>query len=326
MYTQSIDILGCKLRRYGRYVCFVGLQGFLNAVVLPLPSFELTAVTTELSAVPRPILVLGMARRTGTNFLGGLLKLHPDCTGPQSIYEDFLVSGVDSLENYVTAVSGEWDHKWDPDGSIASHLRGALGAGVEGFIRAESHDPQKRPVFKTPSVEGLRSVDQYFPGSDIVILVRYGPAVVESGMRSFKWKFETACEKWGDAARLVVEVLAEHDAARTSRLTVVRYEDLFTTTNETLMRLFDRLGLNADRYDFDKAEAFPVLGSSTNRGGIPKVHWKPVKKTADFNPLARAAHWSAKKLERFDRLTGHVSADLGYELQATSGLRRFFNR
>ena len=94
---------------------------------------------------------------------------------------------------------------------------------------------------------------------------------------------------------------------------IVRYEDLWNKPEEELRRIFAVVGLDADKYDFNAAINLPVRGSSTFHGKEEqRYHWKPVEKTADFDPLARASHWSRSMHERFDWIAGEKLASLGY--------------
>lgn len=74
-----------------------------------------------------------------------------------------------------------------------------------------------------------------------------------------------------------------------------------------LRRIFGLVGLDPERFDFGSVRDFPVYGSSVARGGKDKLHWQPVAKPKEFNPLGRSAHWSADAFRRFDWLTGGVS-------------------
>ena len=42
------------------------------------------------------------------------------------------------------------------------------------------------------------------------------------------------------------------------------------------------------------------------------MHWLPVRKTAEFDPLARAAGWDRAQHERFNWLAGKELEQLGY--------------
>ena len=94
---------------------------------------------------------------------------------------------------------------------------------------------------------------------------------------------------------------------------MVRYEDLWNKPEEELRRIFAVVGLDADKYDFNAAINLPVRGSSTFHGKEEKrYHWKPVEKTADFDPFSRANHWSRSTHERFDWIAGEKLTSFGY--------------
>lgn len=57
--------------------------------------------------------------------------------------------------------------------------------------------------------------------------------------------------------------------------------------------------------EFEKPEIIFVLGII--------VHWLPVKKTEEFQPLTRAADWSRARHERFNWLAKNELLKLGYE-------------
>ena len=256
-----------------------------------------------------PILVLGLMPRTGTNFLARLLATHGDCTAPTTLYEDFLVRGLPQLQNYTKAVSDCWQPHWPSHGRI-DDLNRTLGGALIRFLQEDAREPDKRPIFKSPSVVGIELLDRFMPELDVIIVLRQGPATIESGMRSFGWDFETACRRWGVAVETVLTVSQRRRAQGLPPFGLVRYEDLATDTEGEVRKVLDHVGLDAAGFDFSRLADFPVFGSSQEKD----LHWKPVAVSADFDPLARAARWPARTFERFDRLSGGLSADLGYRL------------
>lgn len=142
-----------------------------------------------------------------------------------------------------------------------------------------------RPLTKTPSV---RNIDQFFtlfPESHLIILIRDGRSVVESGMRTFDWSFEQAVHRWRKAARTVLEFDDREENDGPHR--IVRYEDLFRDTVGRLKRLFEFLHLDPSAYDFEAAVDAPVRRSSTYGQNEGDVDWEPVEKEEGFNPLRR---------------------------------------
>ena len=263
----------------------------------------------------RPILILGLTRRVGTNFLARLLTQHSDCAAPTALQEDFLVSGLPKLVEYTRSVSSYWNKDWGTHEKLPQ-LRRFLGNGLYQFMQADSQDASRRTVFKTPAVAGLEYAPAFLPQCDLVVLTRFGPDVIESGMKGFSWSFEEACSIWGRAAQYVAELLERQRAAGRQTFMIVHYEDLVRDTENTLRHIFGYVGLRADRFNYALIDDFPIYGSSFDRGGQEKLHWSPVPLSAGFKPTERSKAWPDEKLKRFDELTRSVSKKLGYELPA----------
>jgi len=265
----------------------------------------------------RPILVLGLMPRTGTNYLGRMLRTHRDCTTAKTLYEDFLVHSLPDLDDCVEGIATSWPKHW-PCHSRLDELRGRLGEALLAFLEDDVRSPGKRPVFKTPSVRGIDRIEHFLPQADVVIVLRQGPATIESGMRSFGWDFETACKRWGKAVQTVLSTAERRKAEGLKPFVLVRYEDLSTDTGRVLNSVAAQLGLDPAGFDRKRLAEFPVYGSSQQ----DKLNWDPVAKGSTFNPLARAAHWPAHAIRRFDHLSGGLSAKLAYELPYSQGQGR----
>jgi len=256
------------------------------------------------------LLVLGITRRSGTNFLYDLICLHPDCARVEAIWEDFALAHADRLRDYASALAEAWHGDWDPDGEHRRALVRRLGEGVVRFladrVAPREETPVRYAVSKTPSVENLETLSD-FPGARAIVIVRDGRDVVESGMRSFEWRFRDAARDWARAAERVA-------AARECEapFLLVRYEDLLADVAGELRRIFDYLELDAQRVDFAAAASLPVRGSSTFGVGDGGVHWSPVDKTAEFQPVKRWTSWTRQRRERFLWLAGDRMRELGY--------------
>jgi hypothetical protein len=278
-------------------------------------------MVTDSEAMPikslraKPIFVMGILHRSGTNFLVNLICSHPDCALPAPVWEDFLVAESNHLARYVDRVSDRWDHDWGDIESLRNQLATSLGAGLTSFLDERCDAP--RTVTKTPSVEHLENFFKFFPQAHLVILVRDGRAVVESGTRSFGWNREWAMHKWAKAATQILDFDRKHKRSST-RYRIVRYEDLYEDLEGELRGIFDFLGLDADRYDFGAASELPVRGSSTIRNDGADVHWEPIAKETTFDPMSRFSHWTRAQHERFNRIAGQQLEQLGYSLQKES--------
>jgi hypothetical protein len=101
---------------------------------------------------------------------------------------------------------------------------------------------------------------------------------------------------------------------------IVRYEDLWDDLEKELGKIFDFLDLNPTLYDFEAAAKLPVRGSSVfGKVAEDDVHWSPVEKDKDFNPIARWAHWPRSRHERFNWVAGKYLRECGYEEKSYPG-------
>jgi hypothetical protein len=258
----------------------------------------------------QPIFVLGISPRCGTNFLSNLLLLHPDCVPPKNVWEDFAVAHADLLKRYSDRVARNWDPKWGVTEQTQQEFNHSLGTGISSFL--ELHSRGNRVVAKTPRVDNLGLFFHFFPDACLLILVRDGRAVVESGLRSFGWNQEATLHSLSKSARIIDDFRHSHDE-KTYRYRIVKYEDLWQSPEEKLRELLVFLGLEVDVYDFDQASRLPIRGSSdlVYRQG-ENLHWDPVDLTPEFDPLSRYENWGPMKHYRYNRVAGKHMEALGY--------------
>ncbi len=257
-----------------------------------------------------PIFIAGISQRSGTNFLYDLLRLHPDCGGPGTNWEDSSLSRADHLVKYVEIVAGGWRrHGADP--GVEDRLYEHLGDGIVSVL--SSQIKAKRLVTKGPFVRNLDYFFKLFPRAYLLILIRDGRAVVESRVKTFGESYEKAMRYWAVAADTILRFKQMACGGRVNYL-VVKYEDLFNNPKDELIRILSFLDLDQEKYDFDAAINLPVRGSSVFRGTRPKeYHWDPLEKTPDFNPVGRWNNWSRSTHERFNWIAGEKLVALGYE-------------
>lgn len=277
---------------------------------------------------PAPIFILGMRPRSGTHFLANLLCLHPDCT-KSAIAEDSLLVNANLLARYVRRLDAQWTlGNGEPLAGYDEVLRHCIGDGLVSFLReiqnrgeaervrkfgkqAAASRVHKRLVTKTPLIDNLEYFFQFFPRAHLLVLVRDGRAVVESSVRSFASDPEWEMRAWAAAADKLAQFETDfHEAG--ARYLIVRFEDLHSHTEAEMRRILAFLGLNTERYSFAGALNIPVVGSSTFKRPPGNVRWLPVKKTPDFDPLARASEWTRATHERFNWIAGHQLVRLGY--------------
>jgi len=257
------------------------------------------------------IFILGILPRCGTNFLSNLLLLHPDCEPPDPVWEDYLLAHSNLLQQYSDSVSGHWDTDWGITGDERKQLEVSLGEGLASFLCQRCKGT--RVVSKTPRVDELGSFFRFFPAAKLLILVRDGRSVIESGVRTFGWRREPALHSLADAAATISNFQQSASPYRDS-YRVIRYEDLWRDTETELRRLFSFLELDPEFCDFEQARLLPVRGSSElATASKQELHWDPVEKAAEFDPISRFADWSNARHFRYNHVAGQAMQELGYE-------------
>jgi hypothetical protein len=180
-----------------------------------------------------------------------------------------------------------------------------------------------RLMLRSPTTEGIAATTTLFPSAHVVVLVRDGPATVESGRRSFGWPYEEAMLAWRHSVRRIFSFVASVDRRR---CLLIRFEDLAADPAREIARVIDFLRLDPALYPFNRVNEIPVFGSSTfGRANGEEVHWRPVPKDPSFDPFARAESWLPRRLKRFAWLAGEEHRKLGYLVHPLSATDRVWN-
>ncbi len=288
-----------------------------------------------------PIFILGITKRSGTNYLRDLLCLHPDCYAGGPIWEHYLLEHAELLDWYTRFTYHRWNPNWKVREVIGPPdlLSEYLGRGLISFLNLQRmprkptiiYDPNHLPlrdsfrlVTKSPSVENLKYFFKLFPHAQLLIVIRDGRAVAESCVKSFGRTYETAIREWNDGAQTILKFQQDTQPCNHNYL-VVKYEDVYNDPQQELTKIFQFLGLEVSRYDFKAVPKLPVRGSSemTKEGNI---HWKAVQKAQDFDPTKRWSHWGESLHARFNWVAGDSSARLGYSCQAESNQLKWIVR
>jgi hypothetical protein len=273
-----------------------------------------------------PIILLSACPRSGSNYLENLVLLHPQCRKSR-IPEDFFLANSETLLNFCRSVAESWDDWWLQRLGGASRLAMHIGTAL---LRFADPGPEKegpvsdfRLVFRSPTTEGIATAATLFPNARVLVLVRDGPATVESGHRSFSWPYEEAMLAWRQSVRRVLSFLASADGPRCQ---LIRFEDLTADPAREIARVIAFLGLDPAFYPFNRVDEIPVFGSSSfGRANGEEVHWRPIPKDPSFDPLARARSWPARRLVRFAWLAGAEQRKLGYLVRPLSPMGRVWN-
>jgi len=260
------------------------------------------------SGQPSPIFILGLLPRSGTNHLWDLLGLHPGTELMHPVYEDHLVRWSPHLVHYAEDVSQRWSPEWEVPSEEAAELLRSLGDGVAAWITGQS---QRHVVTKMPSMEHADRFFDIFRSGPLLVVVRDGRSLAESGVRTFGWTYERAFRAYAASAQTLLDLQA---TAQSDRLHTVRFEDLVEHPDSTVRRLCEHCELDPDDFPYDRIADLPVRGSSALAGDGGNVHWAPTDKPEGFAPVERWHDWSPHLHRRFAELAGEQQRALGYEL------------
>jgi GT2 family glycosyltransferase len=277
----------------------------------PTKHFYSDKTMTARDRFPKPVFIISPCTRCGSNYVKSLLCAHPLLgVASRPLFEDHFLRRASLLERYAQDTCALYaSYGWiEADDAYDDRVLEALGRGLLSVLYSNL-PPGLRALTKTPSAEGLELFDRLFPDADLVLLVRDGRAAVASIVKAFDSGRDHAIELWREGVR------AMEAYRRNTRRSVLmlRYEDIVRDEAAAVRRILEHCDLDPEIYPYEGLPSFPVVGSSVARGDAQTVHWRPVPKPADFDPLHRFSDWSAEDLDHFHRQAGAEIEALGYE-------------
>ncbi len=267
------------------------------------------------------IIVHGIMPRSGTVYVGELLRRHPAVHAyPNRLWEmpflqqtyHILRMQRDFFRTYEQNIGKIGDHDFLP----------LFGSAFIAYLRSFAPEGQ-RLLLKVPGVHHLDRFFTVFPYEHLLVLVRDGRDVVHSTRKTWpQITFGMASRRWKRSARMV---LAFHERYRIRSTTgasaacppppgaywLARFEDAVHDPAGFVREACRHFDLDEAAYPFDEADDLPVRGSTTLKRQGP-VDWAPVKKPAGFKPIAHWRDWSWWQKWRFKHIAGQELIDLGY--------------
>ncbi len=261
--------------------------------------------------------LLGIMPRSGTNFLENQLILHPECISPGPVWEDFFISSLPRLDRYLRYFDRRWDQVWfeNSNENYKDKLAKHLGEGFNELLISQlpSKKKVKYLVTKTPTSKGIGYFRTYFPNEKLIIIIRDGRSLVESGMKSFFWNFEKAVFDWKKNAKEI----RRHLEGNNKKSLLVSFENLSNSPSDEMHKVLNYLELDLDKIELELQVNLPVSGSSELKGDKGEIHWKGIKKDLNFNPTERHNKWSRFKKKVFWYIAGAEMEFFGYEKNCT---------
>ena len=258
---------------------------------------------------PAALMIHGVMPRSGTVYVGELLRLHPDLYAyPNHIWElPFLrqAKGIQRLQRdfffaYEQNIGKIGDHDFLP------LFGSALIAYLYSFL-----PPERRLLLKVPGVQYLTQFFSVFPGENLLLLVRDGRDVVHSTLKTWpQLRFSMVCRRWRRAAEMTLSFDTSHVGSRRGYW-LARFEDAVNDPEAFVKEACARFDLDVQRYPFERIEAIRIHGSSSLQID-GKVVWDHMERPEGFRPVGHWQSWSPTKKRLFKRIAGQALLDMGY--------------
>lgn len=278
----------------------------------PIPASDqaITAAQAIRGAERGPaILIHGIMPRSGTVYVGELLRLHPALHAfPNEIWEFPFLKHAPQL----LALQREflWSYEQNMGKVGDRDFLPLFGAALMAYLHAAT-PPGRRMLLKVPSVEHLDRFYQIFPHEGLLLLTRDGRDVVQSTLKTWpQLRFSMVCVRWRHAAQMALACHTRY-RERDAGYWLGRFEDAVRQPQAFVQAVCAHFDLDPTAYPFERALQIPVHGSSTTQQD-GKVTWAPVARQQTFNPIGRWQQWSPWRKAIFKAIAGKQLIALGY--------------
>lgn len=279
------------------------------------------------------IILLGQRVRSGTNFVGSTLAMHPDVVtvpsdkslGEFNLFRDRAI--VDKVFNSVKRTGFGMDIK---DDDLKLYME-AYGKSWIDFLVTRFSIPQDKTIFlKSYVIDNLDLWRMSFPSAKIAIIYRDGRDNVISSItasndtrtwhgfdRNLKKRinfysgrsFINHSKHWAKTARKVINYIEDNQ-----EVSAFKYESLNNSKSE-ISKLLKYYDLRQDDSILQKCLDAPVVGSSFNlETNEAKPNWQPDNNKANYRFSNKYAKWNIFKKWIFKQIASKELVDLNYEL------------
>jgi hypothetical protein len=256
----------------------------------------------------KPVIILpGVMRRSGTNYIGELIGRHPNIYSyPGQVWEvPLLTTSPHLIEAQKTFISC---YKRNRNKFRQTDFLSLFGSSFIAYLHSFVPEHQQM-LIKVPNVDQIWNFTNLFPYEKLVILQRDGRDIVASTMKTWPhYDFNKACIRWQQNQELIQKLKRKSD---TSHIYFAKFEDAVFDPKTFVKDLFEKLGLDESSYPYDLIDQIPVKGSSEIRVD-GKVTWKGVKRPKSFNPTGRWHSWSERQKATFKKYSGETLIRSGY--------------
>lgn len=278
------------------------------------------------------IILLGQRVRSGTNFVGSTMAMHPDVvTLPpnKSLGEFNLFNDTAIIDNVFTKIAQKSFGLDLSENDQEDYLKAYGESWLKMLIKKFNIPDNKTLFIKSPIIHHVNLWQKAFPDSQIAVIYRDGRDNVISSIkasndnRNWHTKFITLKKRvnyysgrsfvnhtkdWLTTARKV------HAIEDNASIQKFKYEDL-NNSEEHIERLLKHFQLEHDKDIIMKCLNAPVVGSSfgVDTKTMTKPNWTPETDKSKFVFSNKWKGWGFIKKTAFKSITGNMLIDLNYE-------------
>ena len=307
--NRSIDFRH-DLKKYWDYI--FETKGFRsNCHVWEISDQATQAVQTIRGRERGPaIIIQGVMPRSGTVYIGELLRCHPDLyVYPHQLWEfpalQLTENILDLQKKFLLG------YKLNSNKLGQADFLPLVGASLMAYLY-EPVPPPQRVLVKMPSVQYLSHFFSMFPSENLLILVRDGRDLVHSTLRTWPWlNFFQVCLRWNRSAQMICETVEQLTTAKRNGYWLAKYEDALQNPETFVQKACHYFNLDENRYPYEQIDHIRVIGSSKleNQG---KVTWRHLKRPENFTPTEYWKEWSSIRKLIFKLIAGRSLIRLGY--------------
>jgi len=278
------------------------------------------------------IILLGLRVRSGTNFVGTTLKMHPQVQTipPDTSLGEFNLFRDEYIKNKVFHSITKRSFASGVKQEDFPHFMKLYGELWQKFLIEKFELSSEKTLFlKSPRVHETHLWQLAFPNSKIALLSRDGRDNVISSIKGSndrrswhklphkikqKVNFHSGRFFLNFSKDWSVKAEKFHSIQENTNLKKFKYENLNDSYKgiEELLRFYE---LDHGKENVEKCMGAPVMGSSFGVEGkkITKPNWKPDYDKSKFNFTGKWGHWNSLQKSTFKRIAGQQLIDLGYE-------------
>jgi protein-tyrosine sulfotransferase len=301
-----------EIKKYIDY--FLETKGFTSDIeVNAVSELACRAAGNARGSGRGPALILhGIMPRSGSVYVGELLRRHPDLYAfPHQLWEfPALQLAADIRKLQEAFILG---YKPNSDKIAADELLPLIGASFIAYLH-EPVPPQQRLLVKMPGVKYLSNFFSMFPHENLLILVRDGRDLVHSTLKTWpQLNFVQVCLRWNRSAKMVLHTVEHLKKTRDDGYWLCKYEDALAEPETFIRNVCQNFNLDEAIYPFEQIDKIRVIGSSKlEQANQEKVTWQHLQRPTNFRPVEYWKKWSAVKKHIFKIIAGRSLIDLGY--------------